>query len=211
MSQTLTYYAALAIESAVGVFGIRLYEEPRYAVIDRIGSTIEIRRYAPRLAAEIAIPQAGNAARGDAFRTLFAYISGANRAAGSDNKIAMTAPVELREPQRIAMTAPVQTAETGSGGVSMKFFLPASFSRETAPAPTDTRVKIVSVPEETIAVLRFSGGGGDMPERQAELLRKLAKRSAWRPVGDAYGLYYDAPFTLPFLRRNEAAVAVTAG
>jgi len=33
--------------------------------------------------------------------------------------------------------------------------------------------------------------------------------SKWQPIGEAYTLYYDAPFTLPFLRRNEAAVAVT--
>ncbi len=32
MWQTFTYYAALALESVVGVFGIRLYEEPRCAV-----------------------------------------------------------------------------------------------------------------------------------------------------------------------------------
>ena len=28
------------------------------------------------------------------------------------------------------------------------------------------------------------------------------------PSGEPYTLYYDAPFTLPFLRRNEAAVVV---
>jgi hypothetical protein len=34
------------------------------------------------------------------------------------------------------------------------------------------------------------------------------KDTKWRPSGEPYTLFYDAPFTLPFLRRNEAAVAV---
>lgn len=45
MWQTFTYYAALALESVVGVFGIRLYEEPRYAVeADRARARMRDRR-----------------------------------------------------------------------------------------------------------------------------------------------------------------------
>ncbi len=208
MWQTFTYYAALALESAVGVFGIRLYEEPRYAVIDRVGDRVEIRRYAPRLAAQVEAPAAGEAGRGEAFRLLFAYIAGANRGAPDDNKIAMTAPVELREAERIAMTVPVQTGEA-DGVVRMRFFLPTSFTRETAPEPTDTRVTLVTAPEETVAALRFSGTGGELKARQNELIAALAN-SRWQAAGAPYALFYDAPFTLPFLRRNEAAVAVGA-
>jgi hypothetical protein len=53
MWEAITYYAALAIESLIGLFGIRLYEEPLYDVIDRIADRVEIRLYAPRLAAEV--------------------------------------------------------------------------------------------------------------------------------------------------------------
>ncbi len=208
MWQTLSYNLALVFEAAVGILGIRLYEEPRYAVTDRIGDRIEIRRYAPRVAAEVELPAAAHEGRGDAFRLLFAYISGANHAKPSaEGKIAMTVPVELREPERIAMTAPVETADSGNT-VRMRFFLPAQFTPKTAPEPTDSRVRIVSVPEETVGILRFSGDGGDVAERQRELVRRLS-HSRWEPVGTAYALYYDAPFTLPFLRRNEAAVTVT--
>lgn len=56
MWQTLGYYATLGIESVVGFFGIRLYEEPPYVVRDRIGKAIEVRLYAPRLAAEAVVP-----------------------------------------------------------------------------------------------------------------------------------------------------------
>jgi hypothetical protein len=206
MWQSISYYAALGFKALIGVFGIRLYEEPRYELVDRVGDRIEIRRYAPRVAAQVELPTAGEAGRNQAFRLLFSYIAGANRAASpADRRIAMTSPVEVREPELIAMTTPVQTQD--AGGVRMRFFLPARFTRESAPEPTAPSVHIVTVPEETIAVLRFSGSGGDIVEQQAALAAGLAS-SQWEPVGGAYTLFYDPPFTLPFLRRNEAAVEV---
>jgi hypothetical protein len=48
MCETGSYYAVLALESAIGVFGVRLYEEPHYALVDRPANGIKIRRYAPR-------------------------------------------------------------------------------------------------------------------------------------------------------------------
>ena len=205
--QAISYYGVLALESVFGVFGIRLYEEPRYDVIDRLADQVEIRRYGPRLAAEVEIAGMGEAGRSEAFQLLFAYIAGANRtpAAGSD-RIAMTVPVEVHDRERIAMTVPVQTSQSNGLG-RMRFFLPAKFSRENAPTPVDDRVRLVTAPAETIAILRYSGSGLDREQRQAELTTALSS-SPWRPVGEPYTLGYDAPFTLPFLRRNEAAVAV---
>ena len=206
MWQAFSYYATLAIESAFGVFGIRLYEEPRFEVIERIGDRVEIRSYGPRLAAQAVVARPGDDGRREAFQLLFNYIAGANAGLGGvADRIAMTTPVEVR-PSRVAMTTPVQAAET-SGAVQMQFYLPATYTQQTAPAPSDPQVHIITVPAETIAALRFSGSGRDFTERQAELL-ELLKTSAWQPIGDAYALNYDAPFTLPFLRRNEAAVAV---
>ncbi|ALK09941.1 SOUL family heme-binding protein [Blastochloris viridis] len=208
MLNNLTYYAALVLETAVGAFGVRLYEEPPYMVVDRIGD-VEIRKYPPRLAAEVEYPQHAGARGNDAFMLLFNYIAGANGGTPDDNKIAMTVPVEMREPQRIAMTTPVETVQDGGVG-RLRFFLPATVRRETAPKPDNDRVKIVTVPEETVAVLRFSGlgMGKELAARQAELAGQLA-RSKWQQAGVPFALYYDGPFTLPFLRRNEAAVAVT--
>jgi hypothetical protein len=207
MWQAISYYAALALESLIGVFGIRLYEEPRYDVIDRIADRVEIRRYAPRLAADVELPAAGKAGRNEAFQLLFAYIAGANRTSASGNdSIAMTMPVEVRDVEQMAMTVPVQTSEA-NGTVRMRFFLPAKYRRENAPKPVDARVRLVTIPDETVAILQFSGSVDDFAERQSDLISRLAG-SRWRPIGAPYPLYYDAPFTLPFLRRNEAAVAV---
>lgn len=207
MWQTISYYVLLALESVVGVFGIRLYEEPTYEVIARASDRVEIRRYAPRLAAEVAVKGTDKEARGDAFRLLFDYISGANSGASGPDKIAMTVPVSVREPELVAMTAPVESAE-GDGTMRMRFFLPAKYSLESAPKPLDRRVQLVTVPAETIASLRYSGSGRDFARRQSELMTVL-EDSDWEPLGQPYTLYYDAPFTLPFVRRNEAAVSVT--
>ncbi len=96
----------------MSVFGIRFYEEPRYEVLARIDHGIEIRRYTPRLAVQIELPQADRSARDEAFRTLFAYIAGANNASGSANaRIAMTVPVAVEQPTRLPMTVPVLTSE----------------------------------------------------------------------------------------------------
>jgi hypothetical protein len=202
----LLYYAQLFFEAAVGVVGIRNYEEPRYAVLATLPNGVEIRRYAPRLAAQVELPGSGLQSREEAFRTLFRYIAGANVAT---EKIAMTVPVATRDAgEKVAMTAPVATAAS-DGAVRMQFFLPAAISAETAPRPTDARVRIIPVPEQTTAVLRFSGRGleADLLERKAELLAGLAA-SGWRATAQPEVLFYDAPFTLPFLRRNEAAVSV---
>lgn len=191
MLRDLAYYALLLLESVVGVVGIRLYEEPRYAVVAEFPNGVEIRRYEPRLAAQIELAGNGEEPRDESFRLLFRYIAGAN--AGAE-KIAMTVPVESMQSEDRAR---------------MQFFLPARYPTQTAPRPADERVRIVPVPEETIAVLRLPGHGSreELRKRSAGLVEGLSA-TPWRPAGDVAMLYYDAPFTIPFVRRNEASVRV---
>ncbi len=155
---------------------------------------------------EALIRELRESARSGAFRILFAYIAGANARA---EKIAMTAPVATAPPaEKIAMTAPVETAP-GAGGVRMRFFLPARYTVATAPRPTDARVHLIPVPEETMAVLRFSGRGAEAHlARRTAALRAVLAPTPWRPVAHPVILFYDPPFALPFLRRTEAAVRV---
>ena len=190
------------------LFGVRSgYEEPRYEVVDRIDGAIEVRRYAPRLAAETVVsgPEE-EAVRDEAFRILFDYISGANRA---DASVAMTVPVETAaRGESITMTAPVETA-AADGRYAMRFFLPSSYTRASVPQPTDPRVRIVTFPETISAVLSFNGSTspGHVASQQERLLRAL-ESSIWRPTGPPAALFYDPPWTIPFLRRNEIAVPV---
>jgi hypothetical protein len=206
MLRDVLYHAQLVLEAVLGVFGIRIYEEPRYAAVATLSDGVEVRRYAPRLAAETEVAGDDVEARTGAFRILLACIGGANTGA---EKIAVTAPVATAPPaEKVAMTAPVETAP-GARGVRMRFFLPARYTAATAPRPTDARVHLILVPEETMAVLRFSGRGAEAElTRRKAALRAVLAPTPWRPVADPVILFYDPPFTLPFLRRTEAAVRV---
>lgn len=201
----LLYFLQLAVESVVGVVGIRLYEEPPYAVVGEPRGAFEVRRYAPRLAAEAEVPAPGQAGRNEAFQLLFRYIAGAN--AGSQ-RVEKAGPVVVSgEAEKIAMTVPVRIAPGGKP--AMQFFLPGRYAADTAPRPLDPRVRLVMVPERTVAVLRFSGSIDDarLAQCRTELLRQV-REAGWRPAGEPEEMFYDAPFTLPFLKRNEVAVQV---
>lgn len=211
MLDKIVYYATTFAEAGLSVFGMSgVYEQPRYEVRQALGPHLEVRDYAPRVAAEATVAgtdreQAGRAA----FKLLFDYITGANM---GGRRMAMTAPVQQEaDPELIAMTAPAQTETTASlDGVrlSMRFFLPARLA-DDPPAPRDTRVRIVALPSATVVALRFSGALDDSARvaRERELLARLAD-TPWQPVGTPYVLGYDPPFAIPFLRRNEVVVAV---
>ncbi len=192
--------------SACTVIGVRSgTEEPRFEVIDQRGD-VEIRRYGPRLAAETVVASATEtAARSDGFRRLAGYIFGGNQSAAT---IAMTAPV-TQTSERIAMTAPVGATQAGDGRWAIRFFMPATYSRATLPIPNDPQIRLVDVPAETMAVLRYSGvpSAAAAAEQRAALLVALAN-GPWQSAGDAGDWFYDPPWTLPPLRRNEAVVAV---
>jgi SOUL heme-binding protein len=204
------YYLVTGAEAVLSVFGIRsFYEQQRYTVIERLRDEIEIRSYGPHLAVETtAEAPDSHIAQNQAFRLLLAYIAGANRGSG---RFAMTGPVERSsQPSLIPMTAPVQITGEPSNRARMRFFLPGALTAKGAPEPLDSRVRIVEVAPSTLAVLRFSGRlCEDVEVRRKKELIDGVERSAWRPTGAPFLLAYDPPFTIPFLRRNEAAVAVT--
>lgn len=196
--------AGLLLSAACSVVGARSTEEPAYAVIAR-GEGFEVRRYGPRLAAEVVVAGDPVSARNAGFRPLADYIFGANRAR---ERIGMTAPVAQARGERIGMAAPVaQTA--GNGGWAIRFFMPARYSPETLPEPLDARVRIVELPDALFAVRRFAGTTGPR-EVEAETERLLAalRGSAWRPAGEPETWFFDPPWTIPALRRNEVAIPV---
>lgn len=191
------------------VFGIRSgYEQAAYTVIDRIGESVEVRQYRPQLVAEVRVEATDeDSGRSAAFRVLFDYISGANR---TQEKVAMTTPVETgTASEKIAMTVPVETGAQDQGRSIMRFFLPANYTLKTAPQPTDPRVILREVPERTLAVLRFSGSTrAENVDRQTAILETTIAGSNWRTSGAPAAMFYDPPWTLPFLRRNEVSVPV---
>jgi SOUL heme-binding protein len=182
---------AFAVAATFGVN--RGIEQPRYDVIQRIGDAVEIRQYPKRIAAETTVEASkSDNRRGEAFRVIAGYIFGANK---GRRKIDMTAPVEVK---------------SSDGGLVMRFFMPAKYSREQLPEPSDPRVKLIELPPTTVAVLRFSGSTGDAAVTiYTVMLMKALHSTKWKVAGRATALFYNPPWTLPFLRTNEVAVSVT--
>ena len=201
--------------SACSTFGIRSgTEEPGYAVVERAdsaGKVVEIRRYAPRLAAEVLVEGEEEEARSAGFRALAAYIFGENR---EQAEVAMTAPVAQApagagDGTRTAMTAPVAQARASQREWAVRFFMPAEYSRKTLPEPTDPRIAIIELPEENMAAVRFSGARDPAAIDAAALaLRRGLDGTGWAASGVPVAYFYDPPWTLPFLRRNEVVVPV---
>ena len=209
MNQLRTVFTQV-VESVCSVAGIRVgIEQPLHSVEPLIDG-VEIRRYGLRIAAQTTVLANEEAARNTGFRRLAGYIFGANH---QREKIAMTAPVDQKAirggGQKIAMTAPVSKSSGADGGSVVRFFMPAGWTMDTLPEPNDDEVSLVTVPGETVAVLRFTGdrGSAAVAARTTELLDAL-KDTAFEPTGTPVGWFYDPPWTLPFRRRNEVAVPV---
>jgi hypothetical protein len=208
MIRILTAFLPLYLVGC-SVIGIQSdIEQPPYEVVASLSKDIEIRQYAKRIAVEATvIAEDSNDVRNAAFRFLFDYISGANLA---NAKISMTAPVEITSAsQRIEMTAPVESQIGENGTVTMRFFLPKRFTPESAPKPTDDRVRLVLMPEQRFAVLTFSGSRNQQVlSAREEQLRAALKARNINPGISARAFFYDPPWTLPWLRRNEVAIDV---
>lgn len=198
------------VESALGVVGIRVGTEEPPHTSRRLTDAVEIRRYRPRIAAQTVVDADEEEARQEGFRRLARYIFGGN---GGKKRVAMTAPVSQSPAgsQKIAMTAPVSSTP-GSDGWVVRFFMPAEWSMDTLPEPDDDRVTLTEVPAETVAVLRFSGGRGrgDVQPQIAALTEAL-RAEGIEMLGEPMTWFYDPPWTLAPLRRNEVVVAVPDG
>lgn len=191
--------------AACSVVGVRQTEEPAFTLFDRAGE-VELRRYAPRLIAEVEVAGEELAARNRGFRPLAAFIFGENARA---ERIGMTAPVTQAGGERIGMTTPV-AQRGGEGRWVIGFLMPARYTLATLPVPRDPAIRIRELPEETVAVLRFAGPTDPAAVAAAEArLRAALAGSAWRVAGPGGAWFYDPPWTIPALRRSEVWLPVT--
>ncbi|MEX7471102.1 heme-binding protein [Mycobacterium adipatum] len=193
-------------ESVLSIVGIRTVEEPHH-ISRPLTDSVEIRQYGGRIAAETTITGDRQDALYRGFRKVASYIFGGNH---RNTEIAMTAPVsQQRSAEKIAMTAPVAQTGSADGGWTVRFFMPSTWSMETLPTPDDEDVRLVRVPPETVAVVRFSGDRSPSAvARRTEELTRTLRDNGIEPAGDAVAWFYDPPWTLPFRRRNEIAIPI---
>jgi hypothetical protein len=104
------------------------------------------------------------------------------------------------------MTAPASMQEA-AGKWRMHFVMPSKYTLETLPVPNNAEVKLREVPAKKFAVVRFSGFAGEekTAKKTEELLIWLEGKQI-KPSGTPELARYNAPWTLPFLRRNEVMV-----
>jgi hypothetical protein len=208
MFEAIKGYALLIIFGLTSPFGMILgTEQPKYRVIETLGGGVEVREYGERIAAEVTVDaDTSDEARSEGFNILAGYIFGKNQ---NSQSIAMTSPVEINSKGRsIAMTSPVEV-NSRDGLMTMRFFMPAAYSMSALPQPTDPRVKLVEMPRLTVAALRYSASTTDANAKvkTVALLDRL-KTSQWKVVGPSKAFFYNPPWTIPFLRRNEVMVEV---
>jgi SOUL heme-binding protein len=146
-----------------------------------------------------------------AFRNLFKYITGENEGSA---EIAMTAPVLMNESEavskgtEIAMTAPVFMKERSEQQV-MSFVMPADFTIQSTPKPTNPDVWVTEVKDYKVVVIKFSGLLSDSNvETQTQILNKWIEKNGYTAISEPINAAYNGPFTIPWLRHNEVLIEV---
>lgn len=205
MSESLSIPFREILKSIPGIFGIRLEKEPKHRVVATLDEGVEIRSYASALLAEVTLAGQHDEAVDQAFDRLAAYIFGAN---SDDVKLPMSIPVLQRK--AAAAEGRLTPIETRGESWTVSFFLSNDLIAAEAPVPTDPSIHLVTVPEKLVAATTFRGN--NTAERRstarAELLKSLAGQSRFVAVTGAWWAQFDAPFVLPFAKKNEAQIEV---
>lgn len=177
-------------------------EQPKYKIIESVGN-IEIRDYAPLIAAEVNVSGERDKAIGDGFRMIADYIFGNNLSA---QKVAMTAPVIQQPSEKISMTSPV-TQQGNGDSWQVRFFMPANYTMQTLPKPNNPSVKLKEIEAKRFAAIKFSGlANPDSLKSQTDQLTAYLAANKKGSVGAPTYAFYNPPWTLPFLRRNEVLI-----
>jgi hypothetical protein len=180
-------------------------EQPQYKVVDT-DRGFEIREYPPMIVAEVDVSGEQKKAIGEGFRIIAEYIFGKNL---SSQKVAMTAPVMQQKSEMIRMTSPVTQQAVGDVW-RVQFIMPASYTMQTLLKPKNADVKLREVVGKRFAVIRFSGLAGEdrLKSHTAELENFLSARKLTAVSAPAYA-FYNPPWTLPFMRRNEVMIEIS--
>lgn len=181
-------------------------EQAQYTVLKK-ADWYEIREYPAHIVAQTTVTGSYRDALQQGFRIVAGYIFGANT---KQESIAMTAPVveQKRGGQSIAMTAPVKANIEGKSH-TIAFGMPRSYTLSTLPTPTDPRVTIVEIPAKKMAAMRFSLYRTDsrVQTKKQELLSALSGDKV-AVIGDVQYAGYNAPWTPPWMVRNEVLVEI---
>lgn len=188
----LTLVLGFGLWCLYGFLSVRGIESPAYTVTAS-HETYEVRDYAPMIIATTTVDGTLSDATVIGFKRIAAYIFGGN---ALHQSIAMTTPVTTE-----------QAKETGDGTTTsygISFILPSSSSMDNLPLPNDAKVRVESVPAQTIAVSSFYGYADEATvTEKMQLLKEAVEKDGYTVSGELTLAQYNPPFTPWFMRRNE--------
>lgn len=203
-------------------------KEPKFKVLSKQGNC-EIRLYPKIVVARVRVDGDRGTALNEGFRILAAYIFGKNKPVGRDqdadgaetsvskngsgskaSRLLSTATANFKG-QKIDMAAPV-TIELEGRRWLITFIMPEEYADNIAalPAPIDNRIEITEIEERKLATIKFAGSASErqFTKKRDELL-KLIGGMGMSAAGQSIHAYYNPPFALPFLKRNEVLIPIT--
>lgn len=178
------------LKSIPETFGIRFNEEINYTVLEKNGD-FEVRHYPVHILARITVRGVSfDMFREIAFKRLATYI------------------FDDKNHEQIPMTSPVLEQQDHYGSWSMAFILPKEYTLQSAPKPKDPQIMIEEVPAHDVAVNSYSGNNTfeKIEIHKKELSNWLGTKPTLHTNGQFYIAQYDAPFVIPFFKKNEIHV-----
>ncbi|MEI7741987.1 MAG: heme-binding protein [bacterium] len=209
MNVIIALVVGAVLWSAWGYYGSHV-PQAEYSVVKKMDS-YEIREYPSHIVAQTALKGSFDESLGSGFSIVAGYIFGGNV---KKESIAMTAPVVAQKidsssaGETIAMTAPVLATTEGDSQI-ISFGMPKSYTLETLPKPNDSRIKVLMIPAKKYAAMRFSWYSSEkrVKETQEKLRAALVHDGFVAEGGYAYA-GYNAPWTPPWMMRNEVLIQV---
>jgi hypothetical protein len=187
---TVILFIGFTLFQAYSVMASNKSESQPYTVV-RTEKDFEIRFYPATTMAIITsstktYKELGNSG----FKKLAGYIFGGNQ---TNEKIAMTTPVHMDLNQTLS---------------TMSFVMPSQYNKDNLPEPNDSNVKIKTIAQEYVAVMKFGGYASENDiKTNSRKLENALKEASISYYGHFRFLGYNPPFQF-IGRRNEIIVSV---
>lgn len=193
------------LKSIPGFFGIRLEEGPKYFVLLK-DKNFQVRKYNSFNLAQTFVRGDYEFAMNEGFFRLANYIFGSY---SLGEKMSMSTPVLQGRSRKLTMSAPV-LHEQKTDGWMMSFIIPSKYKFDALPKPLSEDIVLLKVPSIVVASVKYSGTNSEqrISEKTKELLEWLDRQEDFTAVSEPRIAQYDAPYVLPFLRRNEIQITV---
>jgi DNA gyrase inhibitor GyrI len=193
----------IVIWFAWSYFAIKLIESPKIISRTLLTDNIEIHEISSMIQAFVLVDGPQNRAINQWFSQLAAYIFWSNTMKKS---ISMTAPVAVSQSEAnetIAMTTPVSLQEY-SWMYRVSFMMPAEFSLDDLPTPTNQSISFEEIPSKKYYVWKFRWYATESRSaKQLALFMKSLEESGVSFASSPILNQYNDPWTIPFMRTNE--------